>query len=296
MTTTIPRIGLSRKHRADDVDHTPTVASHPGLEHRTGTPRRRLGPGKPVRGAWLLGPAVLVAIWFIGSATGVIDDRTLPAPWTIAETGADLWSDGRLPENIPASLKLASISLVIGVLAGLVMALIAGLSRLGEALLDGPVQIKRAIPTLAIIPLAIMWFGIGDTMKITIIALAVLIPIYINTHAQLRGVDLRHVELAQTVGLSRLEFIRRVALPGAIPGFFTGLRLAVTTSWLALVVVEQINATKGIGYLMDQARTYGQLDIVVVGLVVYGVFGLLSDTFVRLIERRALTWRRSLGS
>ena len=296
MTTTIPRIGLSRRHGAADVDDNPTTADHPGLEHRTGTPRRRLGPGTPVRGAWLLGPAVLVATWFIGSATGFIDDRTLPAPWTIAETGADLWSDGRLPENILASLKLASISLVIGVLAGLVMALIAGLSRLGEALLDGPVQIKRAIPTLAIIPLAIMWFGIGDTMKITIIALAVLIPIYINTHAQLRGVDLRHVELAQTVGLSRLEFIRRVALPGAIPGFFTGLRLAVTTSWLALVVVEQINATKGIGYLMDQARTYGQLDIVVVGLVVYGVFGLLSDTFVRLIERRALTWRRSLGS
>ncbi|HMS74044.1 ABC transporter permease [Gordonia sp. (in: high G+C Gram-positive bacteria)] len=275
---------------------TESSAGYPHLEHRGTAPRRRLGPGKPIPGGWLLGPAVLVSIWFLGSATGFIDERTLPAPWVIGSTAADLWSDGRLPENILASLRLASISLVIGVVAGLVMALAAGLSRLGEALLDGPVQIKRAIPTLAIIPLAIMWFGIGDTMKITIIALAVLIPIYINTHAQLRGVDLRHVELAQTVGLSRLEFIRRVALPGAIPGFFTGLRLAVTTSWLALVVVEQINATKGIGYLMDQARTYGQLDIVVVGLVVYGVFGLLSDTLVRLIERRALVWRRSLGS
>ena len=296
MTTTVARHSLSRNQNTAPPRDTDRSDDYPGLEHRTGAPRRRLGPGNPIRGGWLLGPALLVAIWFIGSATGFIDERTLPAPWPIAETGAALWSDGRLPDNILASLKLASISLVIGVLAGLVMALVAGLSRLGEALLDGPVQIKRAIPTLAIIPLAIMWFGIGDTMKITIIALAVLVPIYINTHAQLRGVDLRHVELAQTVGLSRLEFIRRVALPGAIPGFFTGLRLAVTTSWLALVVVEQINATKGIGYLMDQARTYGQLDIVVVGLVVYGVFGLLSDTVVRIIERRALTWRKSLGS
>ncbi|WAC56443.1 ABC transporter permease [Gordonia sp. SL306] len=268
-----------------------------GLERRTGTTRpRQLGPGRPIPGGWLIGPTLLLAVWIIGSATGFIDPRTLPAPLTIADTAGELWADGRLPENILASLRLASVSLVIGVVLGVVLALMSGLSRVGEAVIDGPIQIKRAIPTLAIIPLAILWFGIGDSMKITIIATSVLIPVYINTHAQLRGVDVRYAELAQTVKLSRWQFIRRVALPGAVPGFFTGLRLAVTISWLALVVVEQVNATQGVGYLMNQARVYGQLDVVVVGLVVYAVFGLIGDIAVRTVERRALSWRRSLGS
>lgn len=294
MTAAIRRRSTHRAESAPTtlVDPSPTPTH---LEHRTG-PVRRLGPGPSIPGALLLGPAILISVWFLGSATGFIDERTLPAPWDIGAAIADLWSDGRLQTNILASLRLASISLVIGVVGGVVLALAAGLSRLGESLIDGPIQIKRAIPTLAIIPLAIMWFGIGDTMKIIIISTSVLIPVYINTHGQLRGVDVRHVELAQTVGLSRWEFIRRVALPGAVPGFFTGLRLAVTISWLALIVVEQVNATEGIGYLMNQARIYGQLDIVVVGLVVYAVFGLVGDTVVRTIERRALSWRKSLGS
>ncbi|AZG48410.1 ABC transporter permease [Gordonia insulae] len=275
----------------------PTTTRSPALESRHQTKRpRRLGPGRPIPGGWLLGPAILLGVWIVGSAVGFIDDRTLPAPLTILDTASQLWSDGRLPENILASLKLASVSLAIGVTLGVVLALISGLSRIGEAVIDGPIQIKRAIPTLAIIPLAILWFGIGDQMKIIIISTSVLIPVYINTHAQLRGVDVRYAELAQTVKLSQWQFIRRVALPGAVPGFFTGLRLAVTISWLALVVVEQVNATQGVGYLMNQARVYGQLDIVVVGLVVYAVFGLVGDTVVRAIERRALSWRRSLGS
>ena len=132
-------------------------------------------------------------------------------------------------------------------------------------------------------------------MKIIVITASVLIPVYINTHAQLRGVDNRFVELAETVRLSRWQFVRRIALPGSLPGFFTGLRMAVTISWLALVVVEQVNATSGIGYLMTQARTYGQIDVIVVGLVIYALFGLVGDIVVRLVERRALAWRQTLS-
>jgi len=147
-----------------------------------------------------------------------------------------------------------------------------------------------------LIPLAILWLGIGEAMKIAVISLSVLIPVYINTHAALRGIDLRLVELARTVGLGRLEFVRRVALPGALPGFFTGLRLAVTTCWTSLVVLEQINTTKGIGYLMNRARDYGQTDIIVAGLVIYAVLGLVSDGLVRLWERKALSYRKVIGS
>jgi sulfonate transport system permease protein len=257
--------------------------------------RSRLGPGAAAPGGRLLGPLVLLAIWTVTSALGWLDPHTLSPPWTVVTTALDLLGDGRLQSNLATSLTRAAIALVIGVVAGVVLALVSGLSRIGEALVDGPIQIKRAIPTLALIPLFIIWLGIGESMKITVIALSVFVPIYINTHAALRGIDVRYAELAETVGLGRWPFIWRIALPGSLPGFFTGLRIAVTVSWLALVVVEQINATSGIGYLMTQARNYGQTDIIVVGLVIYALFGLASDTLVRVIEGRALSWRRTLA-
>ncbi|MBF6127317.1 ABC transporter permease [Nocardia brasiliensis] len=256
---------------------------------------RRLGPGRPIPFGVALGPALLIAAWVLGSASGALDPETLPAPWVVAQTAGDLAADGRLQSNLLTSVQRAGIGLVIGVLAGLILALVAGLSRIGEALVDGPIQIKRAIPTLALIPLFIVWFGIGEEMKLVVITTSVAIPIYLNTHAYLRSVDARYVELAQTVGLSRWGFIRRVALPGSLPGFFIGLRLAVTIAWLALVVVEQVNATSGIGYLMTQARTYGQIDVIVVGLVIYGLLGLFGDLAVRAVERKALSWRSTLG-
>ncbi|MEU2257967.1 ABC transporter permease [Nocardia xishanensis] len=272
-----------------------TGAAPAELQARGKVTRRRLGPGKPIPFGIAIGPTLLVAAWVIGSAAGAIDPETLPAPWTVAQTAGDLISDGRLQSNLLTSVQRAGIGLGLGVVIGVLLALAAGLSRVGEALLDGPVQIKRAIPTLALIPLFIVWFGIGEEMKLIVITTSVLVPVYINTHAHLRSVDARYVELAETVQLSRAGFVRRIALPGSLPGFFIGLRLAVTISWLALVVVEQVNATSGIGYLMTQARTYGQIDVIVVGLVIYGLLGLFGDIAVRALERRALAWRQTLA-
>ena len=200
-----------------------------------------------------------------------------------------------LTHNLLASAQRAYLGLGIGVVFGLAFALIAGLTRSGEAVVDGLVQIKRAIATFALIPLGILWLGIGEAMKVALIATSVFIPVYINTHAGLRGIDLRYVELARTVGLGPADFLRLVAIPGALPGFFTGLRLAVNTCWTSLVVLEQINTTSGIGYLMSRARDYGQTDVMVVGLAVYAILGLVSDTVVRLLERKALVYRKVLG-
>ncbi|HEY2356711.1 MAG TPA: ABC transporter permease subunit, partial [Phenylobacterium sp.] len=132
-------------------------------------------------------------------------------------------------------------------------------------------------------------------MKVTVIAVSAFIPIYLNTHTALRGIESRYVELAETVGLSRWAFIRQVVLPGALPGFLLGLRFAVMAAWLALVVVEQLNATSGIGYMINLARTYAQSDVIVVGLVVYALLGLSSDLAVRTLEARTLTWRRTFA-
>jgi sulfonate transport system permease protein len=222
--------------------------------------------------------------------------NVLSAPWTVVETAIELIADGRLQTNLRASAVRVSLGLTIGTTLGLLLALIAGLSRAGEALLDGPLQIKRSVPTLALIPLFILWFGIGEAMKLITISLAVLLPVYLHTHAALRAIDARYVELAQTVRLSRAQFIRRIALPGSLPGFLMGVRLALTAAWLSLVVVEQINATSGIGYMMSLARSYGQTEIIVVGIAIYGLLGLFSDSALGLLERKALTWRRTLAS
>ena len=242
------------------------------------------------------GIVLLVAVWAVGSAVGFIDERVLPGPWDTAVAAGELIASGDLPENLLVSLQRAAIGGAIGIAVGLVLAVVAGLSSWGQSLIDGPVQINRAVPTLAFIPLAIAWFGVGETMKIVVIVLSVMVPVYINTHSSLRGLERRYRELAHTVDLSRTQFITRIALPGALPGFFVGLRIAVILAWSALVVVEQINATSGIGYLMSQARTYGQIDVIVVGLVVYATLGLLSDLLIRLLERKALSWRETISN
>ncbi|NUP22531.1 MAG: ABC transporter permease [Streptomyces sp.] len=265
-------------------------------DERPRTRRRGLAPGRRLPAARLAGPLLVLALWAAASAAEALDPAAIPAPWTVLETGAHLWTDGTLITDILTSLQRAASGFAIGLAAGVVLALASGLTRTGEALIDGTVNLNRAIPTLGLIPLFILWLGIGETFKTAIIAIVVYIPIYLNTHAALSGIDHRFVELAEVQGLSRLRFVRQIVIPGALPGFFVGLRLGVTGSWLGLVVLEQINATSGLGYLMFQATNYGQSDVILVGLVVYGVFGLVSDSAVRLIERRVLSWRRTLSS
>ena len=258
--------------------------------------RRRLGPGKRIPFSLAIGPILLVGLWCLMSWTGRLDPRTLSEPWVVVATARDLIENGRLQDALQTSAVRAFSGLALGIAAGTLLALIAGLSRLGESVIDGPIQVKRSIPTLALIPLLILWLGINEEMKIITIALAVMLPVYIHTHNGLRSIDGRYAELAETVDVGRVEFIRNVVLPGAMPGFLLGMRFAVTTALLSLVVVEQFNVTSGIGYMITLASHYGQTEVIVVGLVVYALLGLTADGTVRFIERRALAWRRTLGS
>jgi sulfonate transport system permease protein len=269
-----------------------SVSSVPSTERR----RRRLGPGPAIPFGLQIGPALLLAIWVGGSSLGLIDPRILPTPWTIVTTFGDLIADGRLQSNFVTSAVRAFLGLGFGIVIGLALAVVSGLSRVGESLIDGPIQIKRAVPTLAMIPLLMLWLGIGETMKVTIITLGVVVPIYMHTHNALRAIDNRYVELAETLRMSQRDFLLNVVLPGAVPGFLLGLRFAVTLCWVSLVVVEQINATSGLGYMIELARTYGQTQVIIVGLVVYAFLGLTSDGIVRLLERKLLSWRRTLAN
>ena len=255
----------------------------------------RLGLDPPARYGWLLGPGLLLLYWSVLSATGFLDSRILPAPWTAVSTGIDLVREGRLQENLAVSAARAGMGLTLGALAGVALALVSGLSLMGGYVIDGVVQIKRGVPILALIPFMVLWFGVGESMKVVTIAVTVFFPIYIHTHSAIRAIDIRQVELAETLRLPRAAFIRHVVFPAALPGLLIGLRFGVTAAWLALVVVEQLNAASGIGYMVTLARNYAQTDVMLVGLVVYALLGLSSDAAVRLMARRLLTWRRTLA-
>lgn len=262
----------------------------------TSRPRTRLSLEKPAQWGWALGPFLLLLYWSVLSYTGFLREQTLPAPWVAVETAIELVRDGRLQENLAISFWRAAQGLFFGTVVGISLALLSGLSLLGGYVVDGLVQLKRGVPILALIPFMVLWFGIGEGMKIGVIALSVFVPIYVHTHNALRAIDLKQVELAETLDLNRVQFIRHVVLPGALPGLLLGLRFGVTASWLALVVVEQLNATSGIGYMVTLARNYAQTDIMLVGLVIYALLGLGSDAVVRVIQSRTIRWRKTLAS
>ncbi|WP_261554903.1 ABC transporter permease [Frankia tisae] len=266
---------------------------------------RRSGPTVEVTGSpeannrewvrWVrrvLALVVIVVGWQIGCSTGLIERHQMSSPATVVRTIWDMTRSGELPDAIGISLERAAKGFALGIVTGVVVAVIAGLWRAGEDLLDTPIQVLRTLPWLALIPLFIMWFGIGETPKILLIAIGVFFPIYLNVFAGIRNVDLRLVEAARTFGATRRQLIVDVVLPGAIPQFLVGLRLALSVSWLSLVIAETLNADSGIGYLMNRAREMLQTDVIVVCLVVYGALGLLFDVLVRLLERRSFRWRR----
>jgi sulfonate transport system permease protein len=242
----------------------------------------------------IVSPLVFLLLWELGSRSSLIPERTLAAPSAVIATLFGMVVSGELPGNLIVSTLRALSGLAIGVSAGVILALISGISRSGEAAVDPLMQIKRTIPTLALTPLFIVWFGIGETPKVALIAFASMFPIYLNLYSGIRGVDVRLLEGARSFGLSQSELIWHVILPGALPSLLVGLRYSLSISILVLVVAEQINASAGLGYLINNARDFMRTDIIVVCLMVYAVLGLGADWLVRLIERRALVWRPSI--
>lgn len=242
----------------------------------------------------LVSPVALVLAWEAAARAGLLSAEKLPAPSTVLATGWRLAADGTLGVHLLDSLTRAALGLLIGGGLALVLGAAAGLLRLGDDLVDPPVQMARMLPHLGLVPLLIIWVGIGESLKVTLVALGAFFPIYFNLYAGIRDIDERLVEAARTCGLGPAARLRHVVLPGALPALFLGLRLAIGAAWLSLVVGEQVNAQTGVGFLMMEAREFSQTDVVVLGLLVYALLGLASDLLIRFAERRTLTWRRGL--
>jgi len=240
----------------------------------------------------LLGPLLLLGLWQLLSSAQIFDPRTTPAPYSVLSTAYALLASGELQTHLWSSLQRVLAGLALGLTVGLTGAIASGLSRAGENIVDANMEILRAVPNFALLPVLIAWFGIGEDSKIILISLGVLVAIYINTYSAIRNVDASLIEAATTLGVRRREMITTVILPGALPGFLVGLRIALTSAWLALIFAETINAPLGLGRMMSDAREYFRVDIIFVLLAVYAMLGLLSLSLVRYLESRLLQWRR----
>jgi sulfonate transport system permease protein len=256
---------------------------------------RKLARSKSLRR--LASPVALLLLWQAVSTAGLVSAQKLPPPTEIWHTALTLITTdspayGTLQGAMLISLERVAIGFAIGGTIGLVLAVLAGLSRFGENAVDPLMQMLRTLPLFGLIPVFIVWFGIGELPKLTLIALGAAIPLYLNTFAGIRSVDAKLAELGQVLHLRRSELIKDIVLPGALPQMLVGLRQSLGVAWLALVVAEQVNANAGLGFMISQATQFLQNDVIFVALLVYCLLGLLTDALVRLFERRALAWRR----
>jgi sulfonate transport system permease protein len=244
--------------------------------------------------SWLA-PAALVIIWEVLARGGWISPQVLPAPSKVVATAIKLATTDSLLNDLGVSLLRAAAGFVIGGRIGFALGTLVGFSHVAEAAIDRSVQMIRAIPFLAVLPLVIVWLGVGEAEKIFLVALGVTFPIYINTTLGIRQVDPKLIELGRIQGLGQLDLIRRIILPGALPSILTGVRYALATAWLALVVAETIGAQSGIGFLAMDAREFLRTDVIVLTIVIYALIGVAADAIARLLERRLLAWHPNYG-
>jgi len=252
----------------------------------------RTGVSKHVLYRWLSWtvPAIVVLLWEAAARLGLISPQVLPAPSSVFATAANMTQNGELFIHLGVSLLRAAAGFVIGGSIGLALGVLVGFSPFAQALLDRPIQMIRAVPFLAMLPLVIVWFGVGEVAKIFLVALAVLFPIYINTMLGIRQIDPKLMELARVIGMSRAGVVRRIVIPGAMPSILTGVRYALAHAWLALVIAETLATTRGIGFLAMDAREFLNTNVILLTIIIYAIIGVVADALVRMLESRLLSW------
>ncbi len=264
-------------------------ASENTLPKAAPAPRRASPAWRRGAKGWLL-PCLIVIVLEIVVRVGWIPAYQMPAPSDVALTLVEL-AQGALGKHVLASVGRVLAGFVIGASLALVFAAWVGLSREAEAYLEPTFAGLRAIPSLAWVPLLLLWLGIDETSKIVLIAIGAFFPVYVNGVAAIRNIDRKLVEVGQMYGFSARRLTLRILLPAAMPGLFTGLRSGLSMAWMFLVAAELIAATKGLGYLLSDGRETSRPDIVLAAILALAVLGKLSDGVLAAIERRCVSWR-----
>lgn len=250
---------------------------------------RALRPALEVAVPWLV-PLALLVVWHLATATGWVRETVLPSPWTVLNSATQLWLAGTLQHDILVSLRRIGIGFALGAGTGFVLGVAVGLHYPTRLLLDRSVQMIRTIPHLALVPLMILWFGIGEEPKILLVALGSAFPVYINTMSGIRNIDNKLVELGRSYGLSPRQLIFSIILPAAMQPILVGFRYALGVAWLTLVIAETIASREGIGYLVQNARELLRTDVIILAILLYSVAGWLADFITRQIEGWLLRW------
>jgi sulfonate transport system permease protein len=273
------------------LDRYPVVGGAEADRPRPGHHRPR-GLRAPSLVRWV-SPVGLLVVWQVVSGSGLVPTQKLPAPTTVWRAALGVAVNGQLGAGLEVSVRRMLFGFVVGALLGVLLGLLTGLLPWGDVTVDPIVQMVRNVPLFGLIPLLILWFGIGESPKLVLIALAAGLPIYVNVHAGVRDADPLLVEAAAVLGYTRWQRLWHVVLPGATSQYLVGVRLGVASAWLALVVAETIATDSGIGYMINNARDFLRTDVVIVGLLVYALVGLAMDGAVRLVEHQALRWRQT---
>ncbi|TXR50569.1 ABC transporter permease subunit [Phyllobacterium endophyticum] len=231
-----------------------------------------------------------VLLWYSVTASGYVSPNILPSPLTVLTTAEALWSAGTLQHDIWVSLGRIAFGFALGSSTGFLLGIAVGISSRARLVFDRSVQMIRTIPHLALVPLMILWFGIGEQPKVLLVALGALFPVYINTASGIRNVDPKLIELGRAYGLSQREIITQIVLPAALQPILVGVRYALGVAWLTLVVAETIASREGIGYLVQNARELLRTDIIILAIILYSIAGWLADWLIRIVESRLLRW------
>jgi sulfonate transport system permease protein len=237
-------------------------------------------------------PVALFVFWWWGTASGFISESVLASPAQVVDAFLELKASGQLQEFILASVSRAVMGVSLGVTVGLLLGVAAGLTPTGEELVDPTMQMLRAVPFLALVPLFISWFGIDEKFKVALIASSSAFPMYAYSYLGVRNVDRKMVEAARGFGLRGFHLLRKVILPSALPNLLMALRICLSISVVGLIAAEQVGTTKGIGYLVLLAKQYYRQDYMLLCVVLYAVLGLCFDLFIRTLERVTMPWRR----
>ncbi|MCL6241740.1 MULTISPECIES: ABC transporter permease [Acinetobacter] len=235
-------------------------------------------------------PVVLLLLCEILVKNGVIEPYLLPAPSSLWQSFIEL-SEGELWQHIWTSTWRVFLGFFIGSGLALIFALLVGLNKQAEAFLEPTFSAIKSIPSLAWIPLLLLWLGIDESSKITLIAIGAFFPTYTNTVAAIQGVDRKLIEVAQVYRLKYLRQIREIILPAASPGILTGLRNSLSLAWMFMIAAELIAATQGIGYLLSDGRETSRPDIVIIAIILLALLGKITDSLMKYLEQYLLRWR-----
>ncbi|MEH1911236.1 MAG: aliphatic sulfonate ABC transporter permease SsuC [Nostoc sp.] len=238
---------------------------------------------------WIVPVSVLI-LWELASRTGLLSTRILPAPSGVIATAIKLGSTGELFQNIGISAGRAICGFIVGGSIGFGLGLLNGFSPVAEKLLDSSLQMLRTIPNLALIPLVILWFGIGDQARLFLVSMGVFFPLYLNTFHGIRSVDPGLIEMGKVYGLKTPQLLWQIIFPGALSSILVGVRFSLGIMWLTLIVAETIAADSGLGYMAMNAREFMQTDVVVLSIVIYALLGKLADAVARGLETKFLAW------